>query len=118
MVKRNNEKILMNAARVDSLYMVLRDHAKKSIAKFLDDDLKADKNSKMEKYVKMYFSYGPIDMIKKMKADGAKGVPILEVYDSRDCEEYIELKEHIAKFFKENSKVSFWIFQNLGLTST
>jgi superfamily II DNA or RNA helicase len=62
-VKRNNEKILMNAARVDSLYMVLRDHAKKSIAKFLDDDLLADKNHKMEKYVKMYFSYGPIDMI-------------------------------------------------------
>lgn len=38
-VKRNNEKILMNTSRVDSLYMVLRDYAKKSIVKFLDDDL-------------------------------------------------------------------------------
>ena len=110
LIKRNNEKIQMNAARVDSLYMVLRDHAKKGIAKFLDDDLYANKNEKMEKYVKMYFSYGPIDMIKKMKADGAKGVPILEVYDSPDCAEYQELKEHIAKFFKENSKVKIPIF--------
>jgi hypothetical protein len=105
LISRNNQKILMNAARVDSLYMVLRDHAKKSIDKFMDDDLMADKNLKMEKYVKMYFSYGPVDMIKKMKADGAKGVPVLEVYDKPDCEEFKELKEHIAKFFRENSKV-------------
>ena len=107
----------MNAARVDSLFMVLRDHAKKSIDKFLDDDLLADKNLKMEKYVKMYFSYGPVDMIKKMKADGARGVPILEVYNSKDCDEYQELKEHIAKFFRDNSKVKFQISSIFNLLS-
>ena len=98
----------MNSARVDALYMVLRDHAKKSIDKFLDDDLVADKNLKMEKYIKMYFSYGPLDMIKKMRADGAKDVPILEVSDEKNSEEYAELKDHIAKFFKDSSKVCFF----------
>ena len=108
LIKRNNENIQMNSARVDALYMVLRDHAKKSIDKFLDDDLVADKNLKMEKYIKMYFSYGPLDMIKKMRADGAKDVPILEVSDEKNSEEYAELKDHIAKFFKDSSKVCFF----------
>lgn len=79
LIKRNADKIKMNTARVDALYMILRDQAKKTITKFQDDDLVADKNIKMEKYIKLYFSYGPIDMIKKMKADGLKTDTTLEV---------------------------------------
>jgi ATP-dependent DNA helicase Q4 len=88
LIKRNAQKIRMNTARVDALYMVLRDQAKKTITKFQDDDLVADKNTKMEKYIKLYFSYGPIDMIKKMKADGIKTDMTLEVFNSRDCHEF------------------------------
>lgn len=60
----------------------------------------------MEKYIKLYFSYGPIDMIQKMKADGIKTMTTLEVYNSKDCHEFVELKDHIAQFFKDNQKVN------------
>lgn len=104
-IKRNAEKIRMNTARVDALYMILRDQAKKSIVHFQDDDLAADKNTRMEQYIKLYFSYGPIDMIQKMKADGIRTATTLEVYNSKDCHEFQELKDHIAEFFKDNQKV-------------
>lgn len=65
----------------------------------------ADKNNKMEKYIKLYFSYGPIDMIQKMKADGIRTAMTLEVHNSKDCHEFTELKDHIAQFFKDNQSV-------------
>ena len=66
----------------------------------------ADKNTKMEKYIKTYFSRGPLDMIQMMKADGIRTATTLEVYNSKDCHEFEELKDHIAQFFKDNQKVA------------
>lgn len=46
--ERNNKFIRLSALRVDALYLVLRNHAKKSIEDFINDDLSIDKNAKME----------------------------------------------------------------------
>ena len=108
-IKRNLEMIRVHASRVDALYMVLRDHGKKGIDSFIDDDLKADKNSKMEKYVKIYFNEGPSQMLEQLRLDGSRPVPILGIEADRNSHEYLELKDSMAKFFREQTRVTLLV---------
>jgi len=102
---RNNQNIRLHAMRVDALYMVLRDHAKKRIDDFIEDDLCIDKNLKMEAYIKIYFDDGAEAMINKMLEDGCRPVPILKAEDSISNPEYREIMDSVGKFFKEQHSV-------------
>ena len=111
--EKNNKYIQLSAARVDALYMLLKSQAKKSIEQFINEDLKIDKNLRMESYIKTYFEEGAYEMIAMMKEAGLAEVPILPIRPDRKSPEFIEVMDAIGNFFNKNRNVKNILFDIL-----